>query len=195
MLQLPITTLKNFIKGATMLKIFITDLAAYTQGFLIGEWITLPKEKEELIEDINRILGTGERICEDYPHEEFFTTDYEWSDVEIFPIGEYDNLDELNQKLNLIEEVDESDHIKLKFLLDNNLVSSLEEAIEKIDDVIYHQDSTMRDIAEEYIYTCYDLDTLPKIIAHHIDYDGIARDLEIDGSFYQEGLDIFEYLG
>lgn len=178
-----------------MLQIYITDLAAYHQGFLVGEHISLPKEEPELIEDINRILGKGERVCNDFPHEEVFITDFEWNDIEIFKIGEFDNIQKLNQKISLLSnEVEEQDYIKIKFLLENSFASSLEESIEKLDNVIYYPDTTMIDIAEEYIENCYNLNDLPEIIQFHIDYAGIARDLEINGSFFQENSDIFEYL-
>lgn len=32
-----------------MLEIFITDLCAYNNGFLIGKWITLPLSGNELV--------------------------------------------------------------------------------------------------------------------------------------------------
>jgi len=179
-----------------MLQIYITDLAAYNEGHLIGEFIELPKEESELIEDINRILGKGERICKTFPHEEVFITDYEWSVLDLFKIGEYDNIQELNQKLLFLEsKVEEEDFPKVKFLLDYGFVSSLEESIEKLDLVVFYPNMTMFEVAEEYLENCYDLDSLPEIIQFHIDYEGIARDLELDGTFFQDRSGVFEYLG
>jgi len=43
-----------------MLNFFLCDLAAYNNGFLVGEWITLPMDKEELASRVKMILGKGE---------------------------------------------------------------------------------------------------------------------------------------
>ena len=42
---------------------------------------------------------------------------------------------------------------------------------------------------------CYNINEIPSIIANHIDYDGIARDLEMDGNYHCAGSDVFEYIG
>ena len=83
----------------------------------------------------------------------------------------------------------------MKFLLDYGFVSSLEESIEKLDLVVFYPNLTMFEVAEEYLENCYDLDSLPEIIQFHIDYEGIARDLELDGTFFQDKSGVFEYLG
>jgi len=53
----------------------------------------------------------------------------------------------------------------------------------------------MNDIAYDLMQECYQADKLPSIIANNIDYDGIAKDLELDGNYYQYGSDIIEYIG
>jgi len=178
-----------------MLKIFVTDLSAYNNGFLVGEWITLPIDKEELSFEIKMILGKGEILCNDSFHEEYFITDYEFETVDIFSVGEYDNIYTLNEKAQLLEDIEESEHKLIKFLLDENIVSSLEEAIEKRDEVIVYENYSMRDIAEEYVEENFDLDSLSPLIANNIDYDGIAVDFEIEGSYFNVGSDIFYYIG
>jgi len=170
-----------------MLKIYITDLAAYNSGHLIGKFITLPMEEKELETSIKEILKYGD---------EYFITDYEFEDVELFRVEEYSSPYELNRKMALIEEsIEPYQYKSVKVLLENGLATSLEDAISKIDEIIVYPDSTMTSIAEQYIDEYTDLNGYHPLIVHHIDYEGIGRDLELEGSFFQDGSDYFEWIG
>ena len=95
-----------------------------------------------------------------------------------------------------MENIDEDGVKAIKFLMDNNFVSDIFQAIESYEDSVrIYEDSTMVDIAENYIEECYNLDDMPSIIANNIDYESIARDIEIEGSFYRIDSDIYEYIG
>ena len=179
-----------------MLKVYITDLAAYNCGYLIGEWITLPLEENELKKSIKKILQQGQEVCEDEYHEEYFITDFEFMDVKLFEVEEYSSPYELNRQLTLIQEqVEPHQYKSVKVLLENGLVSSLEEAIEKIDGFIIYEKCSMTDIAIQYIEEYTDLNGYHPLITAHIDYEGIGRDLELDGSYFREGVDIFQFIG
>jgi hypothetical protein len=168
-----------------MLKIFITDLAGYNSGRLRGKFLTLPMEEKELEASIKNILKFGD---------EYFITDYEFEDIELFKIEEFDNPYELNKKIALLEDVEPYQYKIVKVLLDNGFASSLEDAIDKIDNVIVHPDSSMESIAEDYISEIIDLDSLPPLLSGHIDFKGIGRDMEIDCNFIRENSDIFEII-
>lgn len=174
------------------MKIYITDLAAYNQGHLIGAWISLPMDEEELNGQINAILEEGASVCNEYKHEEAFISDYE---CDYLTIEEYDSIDGLNAIAELVDGLNEYELKAVSFLMDNNLVNDFNEAIEKYEDVIIHEDSSMEDIAYEYVNECYNLEELPSIIANNIEYNSIARELEMDGNYYVVESDIFEYLG
>lgn len=181
-----------------MLRIYLTDLAAYNKGYLFGEWVSLPCSN--LDETLSKILRAGEAMsyleCGYYEkHEEYFVTDYEWEDVELFEIGEYENIFALNEQLKLIESCSTSELKAIAFLLSEQITSNLEDAITKVDDVIIYENQTMEDVAYDLMQELYNADALPSIIANHIDYDGIARDLEIDGNYRIIGGDIYEYHG
>ena len=178
-----------------MLNIYITDLAAYNQGHLVGEWVALPMDKDELAFKVKMILGKGEVLCNDSLHEEYFITDYEFDTVNVFSVGEYANIYNLNEKAQLLEDIAESEHKVIKFLLDENIVSSLEEAIGKRGEVAVYENYTMQDIAVEYIEENFDLDSLSPLIANNLNYDGIAADLEVDGCYFKVDSDIFYYCG
>lgn len=179
-----------------MLRIYLTDLAAYNKGFLHGEWISLPCDN--LQEQLNKILKAGEALCfieEGYyeKHEEWFISDYEWEEIEVFSVEEYDNIHMLNKAASRLEELDKRELKAVSFLLLENFASSIEDALTKLDDVIVYQNTTMEDLAYDLINECYEVDKLPSIIANHIDYDGVASDLLLEGRYYRIGDDIYEY--
>ena len=178
-----------------LLSIYLTDLQAYNEGYLSGTWVKLPLSNFELSQAISEVLTEGESISGSEDHEEYFITDYEWEDNEFFStIDEYENLQELNKKLQQLEDVDECKHKAIAFLLSEGLGNDLDDAIDKADDVTIHENQNMGDVAYELMQECYNADTLPSIIANHIDYEGIARDLEMDGNYFEIGSDIFEYV-
>ena len=174
------------------MEIYITDLAAYNQGHLIGAWISLPMDEEELQGKINAILEEGALVCNEYNHEEAFISDYE---CDYLSIEEYDSIEGLNATAELADGLNEYDLKAVRFLMDNNLVNDFKDALEKYDDVIIHENLSMEDIAYEYVNECYNLEEVPPIIANNIDYNSIAKDLEMDGNYYVVDSDIFEYVG
>ena len=174
------------------MEIYITDLAAYNNGHLIGEWVSLPMDEDDLNFKVEEILSLGAEVCGDIEHEEVFFTDYECDYMEI---GEYDNIYHLNEIAVKMERMNEHFKKMTKFLLSNNLVRNLNEAIEEAENVIIHENSTMEDIAYEYVNECYDLGSLPSIISSNIDYKSIAYDMETEGRYFEVDGDIYEYLG
>lgn len=173
------------------MEIYITDLSAYSTH-LIGEWITLPMNEDDLKAKIDEILSIGAQACGDGEHEEIFITDYE---CDFMNIREYDNPYQLNEIAEQIDGLNDHEIKMVKFLLQNGLVKDFNEALEKYEDVIIHENSTMEDVAYEFVNECYNLDSLPSIISNNIDYQSISRDMEIDGNYFEVDGDIYEYLG
>lgn len=178
-----------------MLQIYLTDLQAYNEGHLVGCWISLPTSSSNLAYALSEILSEGEHICHTENHEEYFITDYEWDDTCFFEIGEYDNLGDLNTKCELLDELQTYQRKAVAFLLSEGIVANLEEAIAKADDVHVYENQTLEDVAYDLIHECYNIHELSPLIANHIDYAGIARDLEYDGCYFERDGDVFEYTG
>ena len=179
-----------------MLKLYITDLHAYNNGFLVGEWVTLPLSGKELYMAINQILTEGEHICQsDVTHEEIFITDYEWMGQSLFNVGEYDSPWDVNDDLGKVSELSTHQQKAVAFLLMENLTYDIDDAIARSDDVIIHENQTLEDVAYDLLQECYDVDKLPPIIANNIDYEGVARELDYEGTYWQIDGDVFEYVG
>ena len=77
--------------------------------------------------------------------------------------------------------------ISISYLLD---FYDIEEAIKRHDEVIIYRGS-IADYAAELVEDVYPLDELPDIIKHHIDYDSIGRDLELNSEVAEIGLNIW----
>lgn len=158
-----------------MLNIFITNLGKYNEGQLIGEWVSLPATKEELEAVYNRI-----GINEEY--EEMFISDYE-TDMN-YEVNEYDNIDELNEMMETISDLEESDLEALDAMMEEGY--SFEEALEKVqngDYAIYFECSDMEDVAMEIIEESGMLANVPENIARYFDYKAYGRDLSFEGHF------------
>lgn len=176
------------------MKVYATCLASYQKGFLIGEWIELGIDEDELNHTIKRILKIGEEICNDGDiHEEYFLTD--WEGEEFFQVEEYTNVYELNREVSHFNELDLDDSQKkcVSFLMSENIVSNLDEALEKYEDVLIYEDMSFIDLAYQIVEEQYNLDELPQFVANYFDYEALARDLSLEGFYHEIDRDIFYY--
>jgi len=175
------------------MKVYITDLAAYNKGFLIGEWIELGIDEDELNHTIKRILKMGEEACNDGDiHEEYFLTD--WEGEEFFQVGEYTNVYELNKEVARFNELNLDDCSKkcVSFLMSENIVSNLDEALEKYEDCLIYEDMSFLDLSFQIVEEQFNLDELPQFVSNYFDYEKFASDLELDNYTMIDG-DIFCY--
>lgn len=147
-------------------RIYLTNLAQYNAGRLIGKWLDLPLSEEELSQAFRDVLGSDE---------EHFITDYEAD----FRIEEYDNVQELNRFAESLEALDEHDQEKVIYLIES-VGYKREEALERYEDVMFYKDMTLEDVAEELVEEgCFG--NIADNIKCYLDYEKLARDLSIDG--------------
>jgi len=179
-----------------MVDVFITDLYAYNNGFLVGEWVSLPLDSAKLTYKIREILAEGQLQCKSKQHHtEWFITDLEWTEDFSMTVDEYADIYALNESLGDLEFKSDHELKAISFLLNEGLAMDIEDAISKADDVIVHENQNMEDLAFDLLQDCYGVDQLPSIISNHIDYQGVAKSLEYDGCYYEIGNDIYEYVG
>lgn len=158
-----------------MLKIYLTNLGKYNEGELLGEWVELPVSQDELKEVFKRI-GINEQ------YEEYFITDYE---CDFYEVGEYENLDTLNEIAEKLNELEEEESTVAKALM-SECGYTLDEAIEKVnngDYRIYSDCNDMTDVAYEVVEECGYLNNVPENVARYFDYEAFGRDLGIEGTF------------
>jgi len=149
------------------MRVYITDLEAYNNGYLVGSWYQLPMHEDLLAESIENELQKGKEVCDSrHYHEEYFITDYECDYMEI---EEYSNLSKLNEIAKAMEGIEEDGVKAINFLIENNFVQDVFEAIDSYEDSVrIYKDSTMEDIAYDYIQECYNLDSIPAIILNNM---------------------------
>lgn len=158
-----------------MMNIYLTNLGKYNEDELIGEWVELPVSQEELQKVFKRI-----GINEEY--EEYFITDYE---CDFYEVGEYENIDTLNEIAERLDELDESES-KIVEALMSELGYTLDEAIEKVnngDYMVYSDCENMTDVAYQVIENCGYLNNVPETVAKYFDYKSFGRDLEFEGTY------------
>lgn len=167
------------------MKIFLTNLGKYNEGELVGEWVELPVSQGELQEVFDHI-----GINEEY--EEYFITDYE---CDFYEVGEYENLDTLNEIAERIEELDEKESKVVKALM-SELGYTLDEAIDKVnsgDYRIYSDGDNMTDIAYQVVEECEYLNNVPDNVARYFDYESFGRDLGIERTYiFLDGSEVIE---
>lgn len=160
------------------MKIFLTNLGKYNEG----EWVELPVSQGELQEVFDHI-GINE---------EYFITDYECN---FYEVGEYENLDTLNEIAERIEELDEKESKVVKALM-SELGYTLDEAIDKVnsgDYRIYSDCDNMTDIAYQVVEECEYLNNVPDNVARYFDYESFGRDLGIERTYiFLDGSEVIE---
>ncbi|HBF0312663.1 TPA: antirestriction protein ArdA [Clostridioides difficile] len=175
-----------------MLNIYITNLGKYNEGELIGEWVKLPVNEEELQEILNRI-----GINEEY--EEYFITDFE-TDMKGLEIEEYSGIKQLNQLAEKFEELEEECEIEqLKALLEGGYIGFddiLEGGIGSLSDnytfiqLDYRSSLDDENLGHSYIEEVYcgDLSYIENI-SYYFDIEAFSRDLRFDKDMIIEDLD------
>jgi antirestriction protein len=174
-----------------MIDIFITDLQAYNGGHLVGKWIQLPLPQEELSQALSEVLREGETVSGTDNHEEVFITDYEAEIV----IGEYDDIQRLNELAEAMEAFSDEDLLKLRLLSHEgyNEREVIDNGLDSYDVDIYDfRDNksftdTFELLAESFVEEGL-FGEIPKALEFYIDYERIARDLRMDYCEFEENV-------
>ena len=174
----------------TNISLYIANLGKYNEGELVGEWIDLPATEEELL-DLYVRIKVGHYENDEYVpyyeedgiiYEEVAIHDYETTVG--LKIGEYDNIDELNELADRLE----SEDIEVIEAIIEATGCYLEEALDKVDNVLFYHNMTLEEVAYDIVEECYDL---PEIAQRYFDYEAFARDLGFDGYYEVENGTIY----
>lgn len=88
------------------INIFVENLGRYNEGHIVGAWIPLPMQRDELWETIRKACKV------DALHEEVFIADVEYDfGMPNVKIGEYDSIDDVNALAAAIENADSWDDV------------------------------------------------------------------------------------
>ncbi len=173
------------------MRIYLTDLQAYNNGNLVGEWLELPMSKEELQKAIDSVLERGMDSCNSVwyqegilvqdKHEEYFITDYE---CEYYDIDEYESLDTLNDLAEKMSNLTEDEQTATKLMLENYIADTIDVAIEHLDDIHNTGQTNMEDIA--YNYAQEAVENMPSNMRYYFDYEALGHDMETNGTYLED---------
>ena len=158
-------------------RIAVTNLAAYTRGELVFEWLDLPATQEEIEEVYKKILRPED--------EEVFITDYEAP----FHIDEYQNIEKLNAVVEELDSLTTCDITTEAIIAECN---NLEEAVRVLRNGNY---SIMADVHDHKslgmaIVSAGLLDDIPEHLSSYLDYEAIGIDYEIRGWHIHKDLNV-----
>lgn len=149
---------------------YVTNLAKYTEGQLVGKWLEFPIDEDDFIKELESI-GVSEG-------EEWFITDYDSEKGEPYEaLGEYPSIDDLNE----FAELEESEEFNaLMEVVDYQEAKDIYEN----ESYIYYAGMSLLDVAYEIVEECYDLPE--EITQRYFDYKAFASDLGFDGYYETE---------
>lgn len=164
-------------------KIALTNLGKYNEGELVYKWLDLPFTEDEL-EETKQTIGIDGVL-----YEEWFITDWE-TDIEGLKIGEYEDIEALNETIEAYENLNEWEADTAAAAVEC-FGYSLNEVLERIDEFNLYSD-----INDEYDLGyywavesgCYEVDA-KNPLSRYIDYEAFGRDinLETSGGFTSYG--------
>ncbi|MBM7687507.1 antirestriction protein ArdA [Enterococcus ureilyticus] len=154
--------------------IYLTNLKAYNEGFLLGVYLHFPFDEEDLAQAYQTICVGNEFVDEfGYSYEEYFITDY---DVP-FSVGEYDFPQSLAERYDSLEEYMSYPDEVVRVIAENR---DAEVTIIELDD-------TGVSDYEKLGYALVDLGyyDIPEHLANYIDHEAIGRnyDFGMSGEF------------
>lgn len=160
-----------------MLKIALTNLGKYNEGYLIYKWLELPATQEEIDKTLEAIGIDGEE------YEEYFITDYE-TDIEGLKVGEYEYLEALNELAERYENLEDYEQDAVTAVIEANGYD-LEEAlgiVERGAYTLYSHCDTLEDLAESLFEDgCFGDTKAMGNLVNYIDFERLGRDLGFDG--------------
>lgn len=168
-----------------MIRIYLTNLGKYNEGYLIGKWVTLPATDAE-IEAVFEYIGINEE------YEEYFITDWE-CDIDGLEIGEYSSLENLNEKADKLESLADYEAEIMEALLSEGY--SFDDALEKIDDcIVWGGCEDMEDVARAYADETGLLESIPENLQNYFDFAAFGRDMDFEGTFVFIGRNCIEII-
>ena len=158
-------------------RIYVASLSDYSTGRLHGRWIDANQPADAIREEIALMLAESKEPIA----EEWAIHDYEcFGDLQL---SEYADIDHVAEAAYQIVE---NGPVFASLLSYVGGTSCLDEALRYMEEGYCGEYDSLTDYAEQFIDDCYadSLKGLPEFIRYHIDYEGIARDMELGGDVF-----------
>lgn len=167
--------IESIVKPAP--RIYVASLADYNAGRIHGTWIDAEQSGHAIHEAITKMLAASpEAVAEDWA-----IHDYEG--FAGLSLDEHEDLDHVAHFASLLRE-----HGPVVGGLTRHLggLSQLDEVERHLTEAYAGAFVSVADYAREFYEETSgtEIKQLPDILAHHIDYDSVAHDLEISGDIF-----------
>ncbi|MBQ8338894.1 MAG: antirestriction protein ArdA [Clostridia bacterium] len=162
------------------MKIFITNLGMYNEGYLVGKWVKLPVSEDKL-DEVLEAIGINEY------YEEFFISDFENERIiglsEV--VSEYSSVQALNELAQRLEELSDDEADKLGAVLEYEACRSVSDVLELLDELdnfdlltdVNDDEDLGYYYAEEYCSIA-----IPEHIQPYFNYEAYGRDIRLESS-------------
>ena len=162
------------------MKIFITNLGKYTEGYLIGKWVKLPVSEDKL-DEVLKAIGINEY------YEEFFISDFENERIiglsEV--VSEYSSVQALNKLAQRLEELSDDEADKLGAVLEYEACRSVSDVLELLDELdnfdLLTDVTDDEDLGYYYAEEYCSID-IPENSQPYFDYEAYGRDIRLESS-------------
>lgn len=151
-------------------RIYVACLASYNSGYLHGVWIDATLELDDVQDQVNEMLKKSPVN----DSEEFAIHDYEGFGG--YALGEYEGLESAHEIACFIEEFPETGGELL-----NQFNGDLDEARSAMEDQYCGCFSSLADFAQDLTE---DTTQIPETLQYYIDYERMARDMEMSGDIF-----------
>ena len=161
------------------MKIYLTNLGRYNEGYLVGKWVKLPV-CEDVLDKVLKEIGINEY------YEEYFITDYE---NEIIGIGdvisEYSSVQALNKLAQRLDDLSANDADKLGAVLEYEACTSVSDVLELLDKL--DEFDLLTDVNDDedlgyYYAEEYCSINIPEHIQPYFNYEAYGRDIRLESS-------------
>lgn len=155
-------------------RIYVASLADYNSGRLHGRWIDADQPADAIRDEIAKMLSESkEPIAEEWAI-------HDYDNFAGLGLSEYEDIDKVAEVAFLITE-----HGPLFASLASYFggTSGIDDARRYMEEGYRGEFDSLADYAQELTEECYSdvLKNLPDFIKYHIDYDGIANDMDLNG--------------
>lgn len=161
------------------MKIYLTNLGRYNEGYLVGKWVKLPVSEDKL-DDVLKEIGINEY------YEEYFITDCEnyvaqLNDV----ISEYSSVQALNLLAQRLEVLSDDEANKLGAVLEYEACTSVDEVLailDKLDEFDLIEGVTDDETLGYYYAEELCSIDIPEHLRSYFDYEAYGRDIRLESS-------------
>ena len=155
-------------------RIYVASLADYNAGELHGCWIDADQDADAIHTQIAAMLAeSSEPVAEEWAI-------HDYMNFGCLRIHEYADIAKVAEAAHLIVE---HGPVFAELLTHFGGLSGIEEATRYMEDGYRGAFDRIEDYVAEFVEDCYGdlINKLPEFLRYHIDYEGIARDLEYAG--------------